>query len=128
MAHRTLNTPETAEAGSKASIVVLLSAAKLAVPISKDVIYMADAIERLEREIENLLAMHGEGVNSASRVINPLLSIWSVANEIDPSIALPVQNLLAVLPHRALITADELNGVFAQMRVAIEALATSVGV
>ena len=89
---------------------------------------MADAIERLEREIENLLAMHGEGVNSASRVINPLLSIWSVANEIDPSIALPVQNLLAVLPHRALITADELNGVFAQMRVAIEALATSVGV
>ncbi|HVB00656.1 MAG TPA: hypothetical protein VNE42_05285, partial [Acidimicrobiales bacterium] len=69
---------------------------------------------------------HGDGVNSASRVINPLLNIWSIANEIDPSIALPVQNLLSILPHRALINADELNGVFAQMRVAIDALATAV--
>jgi hypothetical protein len=90
--------------------------------------YMAEEIERLEREIAELLALHGEGVNSASRVINPLLNIWSTANDIDPSIALPVQNLLSVLPHRALITTDELNGVFAQMRIAIDALATSVGV
>jgi hypothetical protein len=94
----------------------------------KDVIHMAEQIERLEREIAELLALHGEGVNSASRVINPLLNIWSTANDIDPSVALPVQNLLSVLPHRALITADELNGVFAQMRVAMDALATSVGV
>ena len=92
----------------------------------KDVNYMTEEIERLDREIAALLALHGDGVNSASRVINPLLNIWSIANEIDPSIALPVQNLLSVLPHRALVSADELNSVFAQMRVAIDALATAV--
>ncbi len=92
----------------------------------KDVNYMTEEIERLNREIATLLALNGDGVNSASRVINPLLSIWSIANEIDPTIALPVQNLLSVLPHRALISADELNGVFTQMRVAIDALATAV--
>jgi len=89
---------------------------------------MAEEIERLEREIAQLLATHGEGVNSASRVINPLLTIWSIANQIDPSVSLPVQNLLSILPHRALITADELNGAFAEMRVAMDALATSVAV
>ena len=121
-----LNARETAETARKTPIVIVLSNREIAIAHMKDVNHMTEEIERLNREIAALLALHGDGVNSASRVINPLLSIWSIAAEIDPSIALPVQNLLSVLPHRALISADELNGVFAQMRVAIDALATAV--
>jgi hypothetical protein len=89
---------------------------------------MTQEIERLNREIAELLALHGDGVNSASRVINPLLGIWSIANEIDPSVALPIQNLLSVLPHRALISADELKAIFAETHVALDALAQPVSV
>lgn len=89
---------------------------------------MTEEIEHLNREIAELLALHGVGVNSASRVINPLLAIWSAANEIDPTAALPIQNLLSVLPHRALISADELNAVFAEMHVAIDSLVQPVSV
>lgn len=115
--------PETTQ---KTSIVVILNKRDTAVVHTKDVNHMTEEIERLDREISALLALYGEGVSSASRVINPLLSIWAIASEIDDSVALPLQNLLSVLPHRALITADELNGVFAEMRVALDALATSV--
>lgn len=87
---------------------------------------MAEQVDRLNREMAELLTLHGPGVNSASRVVNPLLTIWSIANSIDPSVALPVQSLLTVLPHRALISADELNGVFTEVRMAIDALAASV--
>lgn len=87
---------------------------------------MAEDIERLEAEITALLAMHGEGVNSASRVVNPLLNIWSIANAIDPAAAEPVQDLLTVLPHRALISADELKGVFAKVHVVLEGLSAPV--
>jgi len=126
ISRKRLNTDETAEPPRNTSIVIVLSNCEIAIAHMKDVNYMTEEIERLDREIAALLALHGDGVNSASRVINPLLNIWSIANEIDPSIALPVQNLLSVLPHRALVSADELNSVFAQMRVAIDALATAV--
>jgi len=85
---------------------------------------MAGDIERLEQEISALLAVYGAGVNSASRVINPLLQIWSTAQEIDPTVALPIQVLLTALAHRALITGEELTSVLDEARSALEGLAT----
>jgi hypothetical protein len=86
---------------------------------------MAGDVDRFELEISTLLTECGTGVTSASRVINPLLQLWSIAQEIDPTVAAPIGQLLTALAHRALMTAQELELAIGESRTALAALATS---
>ena len=57
---------------------------------------MNESIRRLEQKIDEFLDSR-DPVISASRVIDPLLEIWGLATEVDPSVAVPVERLLTAL-------------------------------
>jgi hypothetical protein len=51
-----------------------------------------------------------------SRVVNPLLQVWSVARDVDAVVAQPVEHLLTVLVGRSITTSDELNQTMTEVR------------
>ena len=71
----------------------------------------------LEQAIQAFLAEAGTGVISVSRVVNPLLHVWSIARDVDA--AAPVESLLTVLVGRSLTTSDELEGTMREVRAAL---------
>jgi hypothetical protein len=85
------------------------------------------SIQLLERRIEDFLGSRDQ-VISSSRVIDPLLEIWGLASEIDPSVAVPVERLLTALVGRELTTLDELTSAMDEVRAAMAAQALPSGV
>ncbi len=73
--------------------------------------------DELEQAIQAFLAGAGTGVISVSRVVNPLLHVWSIARDVDA--AAPVETLLTVLVGRSLTTSDELNETMREVRAAL---------
>ena len=88
---------------------------------------MNESIRRLEQKIDEFLDSR-DPVISASRVIDPLLEIWGLATEVDPSVAVPVERLLTALVGRELTTLDELTGAMDEVRAAVAAQALPTGV
>jgi hypothetical protein len=76
-------------------------------------------VDDLEQAIQDFLAHMGSGVVSVSRVVNPLLQVWSVARDVDAVVAVPVENLLTVLVGRALTTSDELTETMTEVRAVL---------
>jgi hypothetical protein len=86
--------------------------------------------EQLTTALDELSARFAGNVSSVSRVINPLLEVWSQAHEIDPQLAEPLESLLSALAHRVLTTKDELGSAIDQVRLRLaerEAMASEVG-
>jgi hypothetical protein len=54
----------------------------------------------------------------SAQVINPLLDVWSVAQSIHSSVALPVEDLLTTLVSRSATTRQELLATFDEVRMA----------
>ncbi|MCU1493926.1 MAG: hypothetical protein JWO62_1690 [Acidimicrobiaceae bacterium] len=75
--------------------------------------------DELEQAIQSFLAEMGSGVVSVSRVVNPLLQVWSVARDVDAVVAVPVENLLTVLVGRALTTSQELTDTMTEVRAVL---------
>jgi len=73
----------------------------------------------LEAAIQAFLADISSGVVSVSRVVNPLLQVWSVAREVDAEVAVPVEQLLSVLVGRTLTTSKELIDTMTEVRAAL---------
>jgi len=86
-----------------------------------------ESIRRLEEKIDEFLDSR-DPIISASRVIDPLLEIWGLATEVDPSVAVPVERLLTALVGRELTTLDELTGAMDEVRAAVAAQALPTGV
>jgi hypothetical protein len=84
-------------------------------------------IRLLDQRIDDFLSSR-DPVISASRVIDPLLEIWGLASEVDPSVAVPVERLLTALVGRELTTLDELTGAMDEVRAAVAAQALPTGV
>jgi hypothetical protein len=72
--------------------------------------------DELEQAITTFLEQMGNGVVSVSRVVNPLLQVWSVARDVDAVVAVPVENLLTVLVGRSITTSDELAETMTEVR------------
>lgn len=88
---------------------------------------MDQSIRLLEQRIDDFLASLDQ-VISASRVLDPLLEVWGLATEIDPSVAVPVERLLTALVGRELTTREELAGALDEVRAAATAQALPTGV
>jgi hypothetical protein len=86
-----------------------------------------ESIQLLEQRIDDFLGSRDQ-IMSASRVIDPLLEIWGLASEIDPSVAVPVERLLTSLVGRELTTRDELTRAMDEVRAAVAAQALPTGV
>lgn len=76
-------------------------------------------VDDLERTIQAFLSDMGTGVVSVSRVVNPLLQVWSVARNVDAVVAVPVENLLTVLVGRSLTTSQELTDTMTEVRAVL---------
>ncbi len=81
----------------------------------------AESRDELDRAIDRLVAETGQGVLSVSRVVNPLLQLWSVARDLDPAVAQPIENLLTALVGRSLTTSGEIAATMAEVRAAAAA-------
>jgi hypothetical protein len=89
----------------------------------------ADLTALLEQDLDAFLLRHvKDTVLSASRVINELLELWDVAMRIDPEVSAPLERLLVALSGRELTSADELSATLAEVRRALEARASTIGV
>jgi hypothetical protein len=78
--------------------------------------------EQLTIELDELQKKFAGNVHSVSRVINPLLSAWSLAHEIDPEVARPLEALLTSLSHRVLTTEGELASAIDEVRLRLARL------
>lgn len=78
------------------------------------------AKERLLAAAEELRASHADEVAvSTSRLVNPLLDIWSLATELGPQVAAPVEELLTVyVGPRDLASPAELEELVERLRSA----------
>lgn len=83
---------------------------------------MGDEAQVLNQAIDQFEAEHNDGVISASRVINPLLQLWSLANAVDRTAALPIEGLLTALNGRKITTNAELGEMIAAVRDALAQL------
>jgi hypothetical protein len=72
----------------------------------------------LDEVIAPLESYLREKIIPAAQVINPLLDVWSAAKSIDPSVALPVEELLTTLVSRLATTPSELLAALDDVRVA----------
>ena len=77
---------------------------------------MNQVIQELSEAMTAFLDEQDGAVVSASRVVNPLLNLWSLAHEIDPQVAEPIEELLTALRGRTLTTRDELADALAKVR------------
>jgi hypothetical protein len=59
-----------------------------------------------------------ETIIPAAQVINLLLDVWSAAQSIHPSVALPVEGLLTILVRRSATTPSELAATLDEIRIA----------
>ncbi|HVA41897.1 MAG TPA: hypothetical protein VNF50_00275 [Acidimicrobiales bacterium] len=78
------------------------------------------AKERLLAAAEELRVTHASEVAvSTSRLLNPLLDIWSIASELGPLVAAPVEELLTVYAGpRDLASPAELEELVERLRTA----------
>jgi hypothetical protein len=86
--------------------------------------------EELTAALDDLSSKFAGNVSSVSRVINPLLNVWSLAHEIDPEVARPLEGLLSALAHRVLTTQTELGTAIDAVRLALatrQAVSSEVG-
>lgn len=65
-------------------------------------------LERLDQGLHYLSEFTRDRFVPTSLVVNPLLSVWGTAHEIDSEVSGPVEALLTVAMHRATLEADEL--------------------
>ncbi|HUZ43278.1 MAG TPA: hypothetical protein VMU63_02670 [Acidimicrobiales bacterium] len=78
------------------------------------------AKQRLLAAAEELQVTHASEVAvSTSRLLNPLLDIWSIATELGPQVAAPVEELLTVYAGpRDLASPAELEELVERLRTA----------
>jgi len=69
-----------------------------------------------------LRASRTDGVLSASRTIDPLLELWSLAVAVDRAAARPIERLLSTLVARSVTTSDELCACVDQVEAALTRL------
>jgi hypothetical protein len=74
-------------------------------------------VEQLTAALDEMTARLSGNVSSVSRVVNPLLDAWSLAHEIDPEVAQPLEGLLATLAYRTLVANSELAGAIDEVRL-----------
>lgn len=81
-----------------------------------------DARQRMLDAAADLHRAHAaDAAISTSRLLNPLLDIWSVASELGPSVAAPVEELLTVYAGpRDLASPSELEELVERLRRASE--------
>ena len=63
----------------------------------------------------------GQVALSASRLLNPLLDLWSMASELGPEVSAPIEQLLTVYAGpRDLASPDELDELVQRLRDAVD--------
>jgi hypothetical protein len=72
----------------------------------------------LDQAVAALESYLREKIILAGHVINPLLDVWSAAESIHPSVALPVEDLLTRLVSRSATTPAELLAALNDLRIA----------
>ena len=77
------------------------------------------SIARLQLALGALQAYHADGVYSASRMINPLLDVWSLAEAVDRAPARPIERLLTALVARSVTTSAEISTCIDEVQVAL---------
>jgi hypothetical protein len=91
----------------------------VAVPPDQLRLDVSPATDRaLDEAIAALESYLREKIIPAAQVINPLLDVWSAAKSIDPSVALPVEDLLTTLVSRSATTPSELLAALDDVRIA----------
>jgi hypothetical protein len=84
---------------------------------------VTNEVQLLNEAIDQFQSEQHDGVISVSRVINPLLGIWQLANDIDHSVAVPIEHLLTALTGREITTPQEIAETMDATRVELELLA-----
>ena len=64
---------------------------------------------RLRQGLDEFRRTHADSVQSAGRVISPLLDLWSLATAVDQTAAAPIESLLKALIVRTTTTSAELS-------------------
>ena len=64
---------------------------------------------RLWQGLDEIRRTHADSVQSAGRVISPLLDLWSLATAVDQTAAAPIESLLKALIVRTTTTSAELS-------------------
>ena len=82
-----------------------------------------DRLAMLRQALDSLRASHAAGVYSASRMINPLLDVWSLAAAVDQAVARPIERLLTALVVRSVVTSAELRTAIDEVETVISRLA-----
>ena len=72
----------------------------------------------LDQAVTALESYLREKIIPAAQVINPLLDVWSAAKSVDPSVALPVEELLTTLVSRSATTPSEVLAALDDVRIA----------
>jgi hypothetical protein len=68
----------------------------------------ADRQACLQQSLDEFRSAHTDSVQSATRVISPLLDLWSLAAAVDRRAAAPIERLLTALVVRTATTGTEL--------------------
>ena len=82
-----------------------------------------DRLAMLRQALDSLRASHAAGVYSASRMINPLLDVWSLAEAVDRAPARPIERLLTALVARSVTTSAEISTCIDEVETVISRLA-----
>lgn len=80
--------------------------------------------ERFEAALANVAGYLGDDFVPAGLIINPLLLAWDAAHDIDAAVAVPLEELLTGIIHRASVQRKEILEVLDEVR----ALAVSTAV
>ena len=80
---------------------------------------MDNEVQLLNQAMDQFQSELRDGVISASRVINPLLGIWQLANDIDHVVAVPIEQLLTALTGREITTPREIAETMDATRAAL---------
>lgn len=83
---------------------------------------MNNEAQLLTQAMDQLQSGLGDGVISVSRLINPLLGIWGLANDLDHSIAVPIEQLLTAFTCRTITTSQEVGETMDEVRKALALL------
>ena len=81
-----------------------------------------DRLSMLTQALDSLRASHPAGVYSASRMINPVLDVWSLAASVDHAVARPIERLLTALVVRYVVTSAELRTAIDEVETVISRL------
>ena len=69
--------------------------------------------------LEVFRAAYTGAPQSAHRLINPLLDLWSIASAVDRSAAAPIEALLTLLINRSLVSSAELGASIGEVEQAL---------